>query len=96
MRHVFNDASLGLRRKGLRQKMPQPEIVIWSKLRNRQICGYKFKRQFSVSGYILDFYCPSARLAIEIDGDSHSTEKSKQYDDERTQILGSLNHESGD
>ena len=44
---------------------------MWSKLKNRQICTQKFRRQFSVGPYVVDFYCPALKLAIEIDGDSH-------------------------
>ena len=51
--------------------MPKAETVIWSKLKGRQLLGYKFRRQYSVDRYIVDFYCPEMKLAVEIDGDSH-------------------------
>ena len=51
--------------------MPAPEIILWQYLRNRQINGHKFRRQVSIGKYIVDFYCPKLRLAIEIDGESH-------------------------
>ncbi|KKW28602.1 MAG: hypothetical protein UY73_C0041G0002 [Parcubacteria group bacterium GW2011_GWA2_52_8] len=50
--------------------MPEPESVLWNILRREGI-GVKFRRQFSIQNYILDFYSPKAKLAIEIDGDSH-------------------------
>ena len=51
--------------------MPQPEQALWYYLKGKNLNGCKFRRQFSVGNYILDFYCPELRLAIEIDGDSH-------------------------
>lgn len=54
--------------------MTAPELVLWQKIRNNQL-GVKFRRQFSIANYILDFYAPSINLAIEIDGDSHYLDK---------------------
>ena len=47
---------------------------MWENLRNRQICGVKFRRQYSVDYMILDFYCPRLKLAIELDGSQHQSE----------------------
>lgn len=58
------------RARALRSNMPEPEQVLWRQLRTRGF-GAKFRRQHSVGSYILDFYAPSASLAIEVDGDSH-------------------------
>ena len=49
--------------------------------------GHKFYRQYSVGRYILDFYCPEKRLAIEIDGSQHYEEDYKEYDRKRTEYL---------
>ena len=70
--------------------MPQPEMILWSRLKGRQLLGYKFRRQFSVGSYILDFYCPSLRLAIEIDGESHFNPEAKEYDSRRQRFIESL------
>lgn len=51
--------------------MTSAEIILWSRLKNSQLGGLKFRRQESVNEYILDFYCPSRKLAIEVDGDVH-------------------------
>ena len=68
---IFNDKSQkGVRRK-LRRDLTSPEKILWNNIRNRQLFGFKFKRQYGVGNFILDFYCPEAQLAIEIDGDSH-------------------------
>ncbi len=60
---------------------------MWTILKNRQVNGWKFRRQFSVGKYVLDFYCPQARLAIELDGEDHFTEAGFQYDERRTAFL---------
>jgi len=49
--------------------------------------GYRFRRQYSVGKYVVDFYCPESRLALEIDGDSHFLEKSIQYDTTRQRFI---------
>jgi len=53
--------------------MPPAEIILWSRLKGRQLEGYKFRRQYSVEHFVIDFYCPELKLAVEIDGDSHYT-----------------------
>lgn len=60
--------------------MPNEEIILWSRLKNRQLGGLRFRRQYSVGRYVVDFYCPEVRLVIEIDGDYHFTGEAKQYD----------------
>ena len=55
----------------------------------KQINGFKFRRQFGIGKYIVDFYCPELKLVIEIDGDSHFQEN-RSYDKKRQQYLKSL------
>jgi len=62
-------------RKYLRQNSTNPEKTIWQKLRNRQIGGFKFKRQYNIGKFIVDFYCDEIKLIIEIDGDIHAYQK---------------------
>ena len=51
---------------------PTPaEQALWQHLRNRQMCGVKFRRQHAISRFIVDFYAPQARLVIEVDGGIH-------------------------
>ena len=64
---------------------------MWNYLRGRQLNGQKFFRQYSVGSYILDFYCPKARLSIELDGESHLPKDQKLYDKERTRYLNGNN-----
>lgn len=51
--------------------MPLAEVILWGRLKSRQLGGYKFRRQYGVESFVTDFYCPELKLAIEIDGDSH-------------------------
>ncbi|CAN5609130.1 hypothetical protein BH20VER3_BH20VER3_04980 [soil metagenome] len=48
------------------------ERILWQHLRNRAVCGHKFRRQHPLEPYILDFYCPEAHLAVELDGSGHA------------------------
>ena len=67
--------------------MPEPEKRIWARLRSRQVNGYKFRRQYSIGNFIVDFYCPEAKLAIEIDGDSHFDNEQRLYDIARQRYI---------
>jgi len=62
--------------------MTLPEIVLWQALR-RSLLGLRFRRQHPIGPYVLDFYCPSARLAIEIDGLAHDSTAQAQHDERR-------------
>jgi len=78
-------------RKQLRNNATPAEIKLWGRLQRSNLDGYKFRRQHSVGPYILDFYCPSEKLAIELDGDSHFTNEAITYDIARTAYLNALN-----
>ena len=71
--------------------MTKAEAILWKKISRKQLLGYKFRRQYSINNYVIDFYCPKLRLAIEIDGDLHfTTQKIKKYDRNRQIYLESL------
>lgn len=70
--------------------MTDAEILLWSRLKNKQIAGYKFRRQHSIGKYIVDFYCPKLKLAIEVYGGQHNQDENIEYDKIRTQYLNSL------
>jgi len=74
-------------RKELRANLTPAEARLWSMLKNSQLEGRKFRRQHSFSGYILDFYCSSEKLGIELDGEVHFNERAAQYDYERSLFL---------
>ena len=69
----------------MRSKLTPAELSLWLRLRNRQVGGYKFRRQHPIGAFVVDFYCSEKHLAIEIDGDSH--EEQAAYDQKRTAIL---------
>jgi very-short-patch-repair endonuclease len=68
--------------KRLRRTMTFEERALWQAIRNNALSGLHFRRQQVIAGFIVDFYCASARLAIEVDGPVHSGRK--DYDTERT------------
>ena len=70
--------------------MTKAEALLWLRLKNKQVLGYRFLRQYSVDRYVLDFYCPKLRLAIEVDGESHFVEGAEEYDRERQQYIEAL------
>ena len=72
--------------RGLRQTQTDAELKLWSGLRSSRLDGLKFRRQHPVPPYVLDFYCESATLAVELDGSQHS----KEVDAERTRFLDRL------
>jgi very-short-patch-repair endonuclease len=67
----------------LRRAMSLPEVVLWQALRKGRLAGLRFRRQHPIGPYILDFYCPSARLAIEVDGFAHDTAARTRHDERR-------------
>ncbi|MFA5270283.1 MAG: DUF559 domain-containing protein [Patescibacteria group bacterium] len=88
---IFNPTVTKEQRQLLRQNMPLAEQLLWSRLKHCQLGGYKFRRQQGIGKFIVDFYCPSIKLVIEIDGESHfANDDSQQYDTERDLFLKSL------
>lgn len=71
----------------LRQNQTKAEAILWPCLRDKRLNGYKFRRQHPVEGFILDFYCPEARLAIELDGAGHRDAETHEADTYRNQVL---------
>lgn len=82
----FNHPVLKNRRQDLRLKSTLAENILWERLR-RSNTGYKFFRQYSVDGYVMDFYCPKRKLAIEIEGSIHKEIKVINYDRFRYRYL---------
>ena len=77
-------------RKDLRNNLTSAEAYLWTHLKNSQLEGRKFRRQHSVGNYVLDFYCPSEKLAIELDGQGHYTPVGQASDEERTEFLNGV------
>ena len=82
---IKNKPSTKTKRRILRDKATPQEVILWSRLRRNNL-GVKFRRQHAVGPYIVDFYCPSKNLAIEIDGSQHAIER-EVYDRLRDNFL---------
>jgi len=89
LRHVRKD--LIDRARGMRSEPTRTEALLWEKLRKRQLGGLKFRRQHIIHVFIADFYCPAAKLVIEIDGPVHAVQE--DYDQEREACLKALGYE---
>ena len=76
--------------RGLRNDMTDSEKLLWSRLRNKQICGLQFYRQKPLLNFIVDFYCPVANLVIERDGSQHYTDEGLDADRVRDEALAQL------
>ncbi len=87
MTKAYNRKSETLKRKILRNNLPKSEIILWNKVKGKQLSGYKFRRQYGVGRYVIDFYCPVSKLAIEIDGDSHFIGDMPEYDSIRENFI---------
>ena len=74
----------------LRGSMTNAELLLWSKLKGKQLKGLQFYRQKIIGNYIVDFYCAQARLVIEVDGGQHYTEAGRTADAERDRYLQSV------
>ena len=87
MRFIRNDPVLKQRRRELRHNQTEAEKTFWMLVRNRQFYGMRFFRQYSAGPYILDFYCPALKLAIELDGGQHTEDENEEYDAARSEYL---------
>ena len=74
----------------LRNRMTEVEKVLWKKLRNRQLNGFRFRRQHPIGDFVADFFCYTAKLVIELDGEAHDNSFQKERDLERTKILNNM------
>jgi very-short-patch-repair endonuclease len=86
MKHL-NKTSEKEKRRKLRRNQTFCEKVVWLHLRNRRMLGYKFRRQYSVDKFVIDFYCPELKLAIEIDGSVHDNPENLRYDRRRQKYI---------
>lgn len=89
MKNINNLNHLKEKRRLLRNNGTPAEATLWKGLKAKQL-GVRFRRQFSVGNYVLDFYCHSQKLAIELDGDYHSSEQQVQKDFKREEYLNSV------
>ncbi len=90
MDFLYNNVSRKDLRKKLRNNLGLPEIILWRELKGSKL-GKKFRRQYGVGQYSLDFYCPNERLGIELDGGTHDSSEAYDYDQKRTEFIQSQN-----
>jgi len=76
--------------KELRANRTEAETHLWQFLRARHLGGYKFRRQHPIGNYILDFYCPEKKLAVELDGGQHAAIDQMIHDQNRTATLAEM------
>jgi len=89
MGDFYNKKNYTSLRRKLRQAMPKGERLLWNKLRNNQL-NFKFRRQFGIDKFVVDFCCPKLKLIIEIDGLSHAEEDIFEKDQKREEFLVGL------
>ena len=85
--HVFNTKDMKALRRQLRSNGTPAEGGLWNILKGKKIGGLQFRRQYSVGQYILDFYCPALKLAIELDGNYHYNTANSEHDLDREEDL---------
>jgi very-short-patch-repair endonuclease len=90
MSEYFNHRSQKDKRRQLRSTMPKAEVILWERIRRRQMLGCKFRHQYSVGSYVIDFFSAEIRLGIELDGDSHFESGAPEYDQKRKQFIESF------
>ena len=90
MNKIHNHKYLEERRKELRKSLTSAEATLWKYLQRKQLKGRKFRRQHRIENYIVDFYCASENLIVELDGAIHLDFAQQNYDEERTKKLEAL------
>jgi len=71
-KQIYNKPILKPYRRKLRSNLTPAEAFLWTHLKNKQLEGRRFRRQFSIHNYIVDFYCPAEKLVLELDGEIHN------------------------
>ena len=88
---IFTNQSVKAYRRQLRNNMTPAEVALWSMINKKQLNGERFLRQYSIGSYIVDFYCPKHKLAIELDGQVHyDSEEAIERDARRTKFIESF------
>ena len=91
MTQIFNKHEELEKRRRLRNNATTAEKILWTYLRKRQVADIRFLRQFSINKFVLDFYAPKLRLAIELDGSIHfDTAEIIEYDKQRQSYIEKL------
>jgi very-short-patch-repair endonuclease len=89
-KNLINRKSLKVFRSVLRNSSTSAEVALWVMLKSKKLDGRKFRRQYSIGRYIVDFCCPSEKLIIELDGNPHGEYHRIQQDENRDKYLENL------
>jgi len=89
-KNLFNKKGLKSLRSSLRNRSTSAEAALWNILKSKNLDGKKFRRQYIIDNYIVDFCCPSEKLIIELDGDPHGEYHKIEKDENRDKFLESL------
>ena len=92
---MLNPKKTKKQRQYLRNNMTKWEVILWNDLKGKKMFGFKIRRQYGVDNYVIDFYCPELKLALEVDGDVHyypdkleaDKRKNKQLQEEGIQLI---------
>jgi very-short-patch-repair endonuclease len=87
---LHNIPKLKGKRRALRHSLTKAEAMLWKEIQDSKLCGRKFRRQHSIGSYIVDYYCPKEKLAVELDGSQHVQDENIEYDNERIKYLNEL------
>jgi very-short-patch-repair endonuclease len=90
MGQLLNQSQNTKQRQDLRRSSTPAEVILWQHLRNRQLGGFKFRRQYGIAHYIADFCCPECELVVELDGISHEHDNVVEYDLSRQRYFESI------
>lgn len=89
---IHNKRELKEKRQELRKNLTPAEASLWSQIKGRKLMGRRFTKQHSIGNYIVDFYCASEKLIIELDGELHMNYTSEEYDRARENYLEGLGY----
>lgn len=87
---IYNRAEQKEYRQYLRTHGTRAEIVLWLCLKGRQVRDCKFRRQYGIQMFVVDFYCPELKLAIEVDGATHEDRQHQRQDQNRQDLIESF------
>ena len=79
-KQINNKPELKIQRRNLRNSSTPAEVALWILLKGKQLEGRKFRRQHSIGNYVVDFYCPSEKLVVELDGEPHFRDDGVKHD----------------
>ncbi|MDR1997890.1 MAG: endonuclease domain-containing protein [Candidatus Margulisbacteria bacterium] len=89
MTKIYNKKKYIDTRRRLRKNLTEAELLLWTVLKTQKP-GVRFRRQYGVKAFVLDFYCPAHKLAIEVDGGIHQTDRQSAIDIDRQRIIENL------